>query len=118
MPTLDMTPLPRSWYWSSWARSVALVLLWMPPMVPVPWIRIGSLSDWPNAEPDANSAAMRAGSSFLLIFVSPYRVKNLPRLPGALDPWIAEWQSRHARATRRVLTLGWGCPVRAGAQCG
>jgi hypothetical protein len=48
----------------------------------------------------------------------PYRVKNLPRLPGAFEPWIALWQLRHARATRRVLTPGFGCPVLVGGQFG
>src|SRR6185295_7868074 len=88
----------------------------MPPSVPVPWTRIGSSALWPKAGPAANRLAMRAESSFLLILVSPYRVKNLPRLPGAFEPWIAVWQLLHARATRRLFTPGLGCPVLLGGQ--
>ena len=59
---------------------------------------------------------MRVERSLLLILVSPYRVKNLPRLPGAFEPWIAVWQLMHARATRRLFTPGLGCPVLLGGQ--
>ena len=98
--------------------SVALVLLWMPPRVAVPCTRIGSSALWPNAGAAANRLAMRVESSFLLILVSPYRVKNLPRLPGAFEPWIAVWQLLHARVTRRLFTPGLGCPVLLGGQLG
>jgi hypothetical protein len=43
-------------------------------------------------------------------------MKNLPRLPGAFEPWIALWQLLHARVTRRVFTAGLGCPVLLGGQ--
>ena len=52
---------------------------------------------------------IRVESSFFVMIISrPYRVKNLPRLPGAFEPWIALWQLRHARVTRRLFTLGLG----------
>jgi hypothetical protein len=41
----------------------------------------------------------------------PYRVKNLPRAAGALEPWIALWQLMQAREMRRVFTFAFGCPV-------
>src|SRR5215470_11927652 len=88
----------------------------MPPIVPVPCTRIGSSGLWPKAGAAANRLAMRLESSFLLISVSPYRVKNWPRAPGAFEPWIAVWQLLHARVTRRVLTPGLGCPTRFGGQ--
>src|SRR5664279_3743510 len=83
----------------------------MPPSVAEPCTRIGS-SLWANAGAAANRLAIRVESSFLLmVFSWPYRVKNLPRLPGAFEPWIALWQFRHARATSRVFTAELGCPV-------
>ena len=51
-------------------------------------------------------------SLFVMIVSLSYRVRNLPRLAGAFDPWIALWQLRHARATRRLFTPALGCPVR------
>src|SRR6185369_8192104 len=61
----------------------------------------------------------RVERSLLFMMVSrPYRVKNLPRLPGAFDPWMELWQLRQARATRRLFTAGFGCPVRDGGQFG
>ena len=89
----------------------------MLPIVAVPWTRIGS-SLWASAGA-ANRLAISVESSFLLIFISrPYRVKNLPRLPGAFEPWIALWQFMQERATRRLFTPGLGCPVLLGGQLG
>ena len=83
----------------------------MPPIVPVPWTRIGS-SLCAMAGVAANRLAMRVESSFLLMVVSvPYRVRNLPRFAGAFEPWIALWQFRQARDTNRLFTAEFGCPV-------
>jgi hypothetical protein len=43
-------------------------------------------------------------------------MKNLPRLAGAFEPWMFEWQFKHARATRRLFTPGLGAPVLLGGQ--
>src|SRR6476660_2585415 len=89
----------------------------MPPSVAVPCTRIGSSALWPNAGAAVKRLAMRAERSFLVMWVSrPYRRKNLPRLAGAFEPWIAVWQLLHARVTRRLFTPGLGCPTRFGGQ--
>ncbi len=109
---LDSTPLPRSWYSWSFAVSNALVLLVMAPRVAEPSTRIGSSLLWASAGADANRLAMRVDSSFLLmVFSRPYRVRYLPRFPGAFEPWIELWQLRHDRVTSRLLTAELGCPV-------
>src|SRR5450432_3193683 len=83
----------------------------MAPSVPEPWTRIGS-SLCAKAGAAANRLAIRVERSVLPMAISrPYRVKNWPRAPGAFEPWIALWQFRQARATRRLLTAGLGCPV-------